>query len=114
MISCTHIVEEPENLISEDKMADVLTEIYLHQQASYLNASAGKPLDYARLNLSLLEQQGVKLQDFEESYEYYVLNPDLYESILLNVRNKLENKLPEKDRIQRQKMREEADKKAKK
>lgn len=102
IISCTQNVEKPKNLISEEKMIDILTEIYKYQSSSYMNEMGGKPLNYARLNTHLLEAQGVNIEDFEKSYEYYVLSPDLYEPMLLEIRTKLESQLPEADRIKRE------------
>lgn len=110
LFSCSHIVEKPKNLVSEEKMTDILIDIYLHQQASYLSEIDGKPLDYARLNASLLEQHDVKVQDFEKSYEYYVLNPDIYEPMLVEIKTKLENRLPEEERIRKENLRKEAEK----
>lgn len=108
IFSCTQNVEKPKNLVSEEKMVDILVEIYLHQQASYMNELGGKPLDYAKLNAYLLEEQGVKIEDFEKSYEYYVLNPDIYEPMLVEIRDQLEKRLPEEDRIKREKERLDA------
>lgn len=103
LFSCTQNVEKPENLLSEEQMTDVLTEIYLHQSGSYLNQMQGQPLDYARLNSYLLEEKGIKIADFEKSYEYYVLNPDLYEPMLTEIRKRLESRLPEEERLRKRK-----------
>lgn len=90
-------------------MIDVLIDIYLHQQVSYMNENGGKPLDYARVNASLLDQHGVKIEDFEKSYEYYILNPDIYEPMLVKIREKLESRLPEEERLKKEKIRKEAE-----
>lgn len=112
--SCTQIVEKPDNLVSEDKMIDVLTDIYTHQQSSYMNEMGGKPLDYASVNANLLKEHGVTVKDFEKSYEYYVLNPDIYEPMLLEIRNNIESQLPEQERIKRENQRKDAEKAVKK
>ncbi len=114
LFSCTQTVEKPGNLLTEDKMINILTDIYIHQQSSYMNEAEGKPLDYARVNAHLLEQHGVNVKDFEESYEYYVLNPDLYEPMLLKIRNKLESHLSEEDQLKRENLRKETEKSIKK
>lgn len=93
-------------------MVEILTDIYIHQSSSYINSTGGKPLDYARLNISLLEKHGIKIEDFEKSYEYYVLNPDIYEPMLVEIRTKLESGLPEEERIRKENLRKEAEKSA--
>lgn len=112
IISCTQTVEKPKNLVSEEKMIDILVEIYKYQSSSYMNETGGKPINFARLNTHILEKQGVNIEDFEKSYEYYVLSPDLYEPMLIEVRTKLENQLPEADRIKRENDRKAAEKQA--
>ena len=111
---CAENVEKPDNLLSEAKMTDVLTDIYIHQQSSYMNEIGGQTLDYARVNAHLLEKQGVSIEDFEKSFEYYYLHPDLYESLLLQIRNKLESQLPEEERAKRENLRNETEKSVKK
>ncbi len=110
IFSCTQNVKKPKNLVSEDKMVEILTEIYLHQQSSYMNDLGGKPLDYAKVNAHLIEQKDVKIEDFEKSYEYYVLNPDIYEPMLVEIRDELESRLPEEDRKKREQQRIDATK----
>ncbi|SMC81518.1 DUF4296 domain-containing protein [Moheibacter sediminis] len=112
LFSCSHIVEKPKNLVSEEKMTEILIDIYLHQQSSYLAEIGSKPLDYAKINAHLLKQHSVKIQDFEKSYEYYVLNPDIYEPMLVEIRNRLESRLPEEERIRKENLRKEAEKAA--
>lgn len=108
IFSCTQNVQKPKNLISEEKMIEVLKDIYIHQQPSYMTETGGKPLDYARLNLSLLDKHDLKLEDFEKSYEYYILNPDIYEAMLVEIRTQLESQLPEEERIKKERLRKEA------
>lgn len=109
IFSCTQNVQKSKNLISEEKMIEVLKDIYIHQQPSYMTEMGGKPLDYARLNLSLLDKHDLKLEDFEKSYEYYILNPDIYEAMLVEIRTQLESQLPEEERIKKERLRKEAE-----
>ena len=112
--SCMQHVEKPDNLISEEKMTQVLTDIYIHQQSSYMNVTGDEPLDYAKVNAHLLHRHGLTIADFEKSYEYYLLNPDLYEAVLLKIREELESQLPEEDRLKRENIRRENEKSVKK
>lgn len=114
MTSCMQHVEKPDNLISEEKMTQVLTDIYIHQQSSYINVIGEEPLDYAKVNAYLLHRHGLTITDFEKNYEYYLLNPDLYESVLLKIRDELESRLPEEDQLKRENIRKENEKSVKK
>lgn len=90
-ISCQDVkhVERPDNLIPEDKMAEVLTEVAL------LNAARN-------YNKFLLEQSGLKPNEyiynkfdidsvqFEKSNAYYTENYNEYESIYEKVKDSLE------------------------
>lgn len=105
LFSCVENVEKPKDLIAEDKMVQILTDIYIHQQSTYMNALGGKPLDYAKVNAHLVNTHGVSVEDFEKSYEYYLLNPDLYESILIEIREELESQLPQEERMKREQTR---------
>lgn len=95
-------------------MTQLLADIYIHQQSSYMNGVGGEPLDYARVNAHLLNEHGVNIEDFEKSYEYYLLHPDLYESILLGIREELESQLPQEERSKRKNLRAETEKSVKK
>jgi hypothetical protein len=99
--SCTQTAKEPENLVGEDKMAEILSEIYFYQQSSYLSELKDKKPDYAKIDVHLIEKYGVTVQQFEDSYRYYVLIPEKYNEVLLKVRDKLENQLPENERKKR-------------
>lgn len=105
--SCARNVEKPDNLLGEDKMSNIMVDIYIHQQSSYLNTIGGTPPDYAKVNTQLLKEHGVSVDDFEKSFEFYFLHPDLYESLLLQIRTKLESQLPEAERIKREALRQE-------
>lgn len=107
LCSCAQNVEKPDNLLSEQKMTDIMVDIYIHQQSSYLNTIGGNPPDYAKANTHLLQEHGVNVRNFEKSFEYYFLHPDLYESLLIKIGNRLENQLPEEERIKREDLRQE-------
>lgn len=101
ILSCTHTVERPENLISEDQMVRILSDIYIHQQSSYLLEVENSKPDFAKIDVAIIESHGVKIQDFENSYKYYVLSPETYNDLLTKVRDNLEQKLPKEEQIKR-------------
>lgn len=80
---------KPENLISKDKMSDVIYDVFV------LNAAKG-------INKSILENNGILPQEyvykkhkidslqFAKSNDYYAYDTKIYESIMDKVKQKLE------------------------
>lgn len=82
-------MEEPENLIPEEKMVDVLADLaILHAARSYnkdmLENKGIKPEAY------LYEKHSIDSAQFHESSRYYAENYEIYERIYDSVRAKLE------------------------
>lgn len=100
-MGCNDNNPKPKNLVSENKMAEILTEIYLHQQPTYMNEIPNREWNMAETDLVLIEKHGLSLDDFRASYRYYVMNPDRYNKILRLIRDELENKLPEDEKNRR-------------
>lgn len=111
IFSCTSNVEKPKNLLDENKMAAILSDVYIHQQSTYLTEINEKNSNFSKVDAQILFNHQTNPKDFEASYRYYYLHPELYNEILMEVRDRLEEKLPEKDREKRIKEREEKDKK---
>ena len=108
--ACTKNAEQPENLVSEGKMAGIIAEIYLYQQSGYLQEIKNSQPDFAKIDAGLIKKHGVEIQDFEESYRFYVLHPDQYNKIMKQVRDILEKQLPEKERQKRIEERKQSEK----
>lgn len=101
MLSCNDIQKprKPNNLISKDKMVDILADI------SLLNAAKG-------INKTLLEEKDINPQNyiynkynidsiqFSESNNYYAYDVKKYEEIYLKVKERLESKKEEIKRLQ--------------
>ena len=112
VVSCDYDQpKKPENLISSDKMADVLYDLYV------LNAAKG-------VNRKLLEANGVipetfilskhnidSLQ-FAESNMYYAFDTDAYSAIVMQVKTRLEKEkktfvaLEEKENLEAKRVRD--------
>lgn len=108
-LGCTQTVEQPEGLIDEKKMVEILSDIYLHQQTSYLTEIKNNKPDFAKIDAYLIEKHGATLSNFEESYKFYVLNPEKYNQLLMQVREDLEHRLPEKERLKREEERKKSE-----
>lgn len=111
LFACSRIVETPENLVSEQKMVAILAEIYTYQQSSYLSEISPENQDFAKIDASILSKHETLPKDFEESYKYYYLQPELFKEILLEVRNQLESQLTDEERKKREEDRESKEKK---
>jgi len=112
-VACTKNAEQPENLVNEGKMAGIIAEIYLYQQSGYLQEIKNNQPDFGKIDASLIKKHGVEILDFEKSYQFYVLHPDLYNEIMIEVRDILERQLPEKERQKRIEERKQSEKKGK-
>lgn len=106
LISCSHNVDEPSNLLSEDKMKSIITDLLLYQQTNYVAHAEIGLIDYAKMNTFLISNHGATVKEFEESYTFYISHPDRYNKLLLEIRHDLEQRLPEAERIKREKIRE--------
>lgn len=69
VFSCTEYIDKPENLIGQDKMAEIIAEMAINDQIVFL---------YPDKNLEsgtryILKSYNIKADDFVESYKYYVI-----------------------------------------
>ena len=62
--ACTNIVEKPDNLIEEEKMIQILSDFYIHQQASYINEINDKKMDLAKIDAQILKEHQTNSKDF--------------------------------------------------
>lgn len=106
LVGCHKIVEKPKNLVSQEKMTEVLVQIYLHQQPTYMNQIPSVEWNPTEKDIQIIQNHGLKVDDFTDSYRYYVVKPEVFSAILLEVRNELENMLPEEERQKRVEVRE--------
>ena len=57
-----------------------------------------QPINHAKIDAQILAKHQVSSKVFEESFKYYVLQPEQFKKILENVRKKLLEKLPQEER----------------
>jgi hypothetical protein len=69
LFSCGDYIEKPKNLVSTDDMAEILADMAINDQATFMfqnkNLEAGTRY--------VLKQHNVKSGDFVESFRYYVV-----------------------------------------
>jgi len=91
MVSCTSntIYEKPKNLLSKNKMADILTDMYIAEGArSVNNKNLERLVDYMPL---VYEKHQIDSVQFAESNFYYNTRIDDYEAIYKMVDQRLKN-----------------------
>ncbi len=91
IFSCTSntILKKPENLMSKDKMVDVLTDMFIASSAENIkNLDLKRKVNYYPL---VFEKHKIDSALFQESNYYYTSKVDEYDEIL----NKVEERLKE-------------------
>ena len=112
VFSCNPSVEKPKkpkNLIPEDKMVDIMYDIFILNSAKGVNKKMLElngilPKDY------VFEKYSIDSTQFAESNNYYVYDTKTYESILNKIAEKIDAKKKEYEALDKI---EEADKKRK-
>ena len=88
-VSCTSrtIYKKPDNLISEDKMVDIWTDLYMATSAKNIKTQhLRKGINYVP---AVMEKYGIDSVQFYNSNLYYTSRIDDYEKIFLKVQQRL-------------------------
>lgn len=91
--SCNREVPKPDHLISEGKMRLILADIYIYRQSNMVVPNA-RNVKYDQINMAILQKHNVSLDEFKESYDYYVINNFAYADMLTEIKDSLQNFLP--------------------
>ncbi|MBD8083669.1 DUF4296 domain-containing protein [Chryseobacterium caseinilyticum] len=70
LFSCKEYLDRPKNLIDKDTMAEVMAEMAINDQVSFMYQ--GKNLESG--TRFILKNYNIKADDFVESYKYYVVS----------------------------------------
>ena len=69
MFSCQNYIDKPKNLVSTDKMSEIIADMAINDQATFMfqntNLESGTRF--------VLKTHNVKPDDFVESFKYYVV-----------------------------------------
>lgn len=90
MVSCSKYAEEPKNLLSQEKMAQILADIAISDEAFRVNADANIETGTRQV----MHQHKVTATDFSESYKYYSITKEI-EGILEKAQTIVRKKHPE-------------------
>ena len=94
IISCNDEIKKPENLIERDEMKAIIKDIYLYRQVKN-HRIINKMPDFPEMNLAVLDKHGVTLDQFKESYQFYIVDQAKYDEFLLEIKEELEAELPD-------------------
>ena len=89
MMACTELINKPKNLVSKEKMSEVLADFAMNEQLTVVDQ--GLNLDNA--TRYTLQQKKIKGNDFVESYKYYTSAGEI-EKILNDAQEIIINKDP--------------------
>lgn len=69
MLSCGDAIDKPKNLIPEDKMAEIMADLSINDQATvmYPNSNLEEGTRY------VLKTHGIKSDDYVQSFKYYIV-----------------------------------------
>lgn len=96
--NCAKPLQKPDNLISEDKMVEIMSDLYLYQQSHFVNYYQNNDIKLNEVDVEILNSHNVNVADFKQNFIFYVKQPEKYKNILTRVRDGFEQKLPEDER----------------
>lgn len=101
LVSCTSPENKrPDNLIDEDQMADILTEIHIAEaRTSRLSSTVidSANIAYKHLEKQIFKKFSVDTAAYRTSYAFYAAHPQEMEAIYKQVTDKLEKKISAKN-----------------
>lgn len=98
---CSKRVEEPKHLISENEMIELLSELYIYQQNSYLKDYSAEKTNISEVEAQIIENHGLSVEDFRENHQYYAVQPEKFKRILKGAKENLESRLSEDEQNRR-------------
>lgn len=92
--------EKPKDLIGKSDMIDILTDLYISQQGlqMYPIQNENQSLVLAKDAVDILNAFDVSINTFQESYKYYMMQPEKMKKMLDEVKNNLEDKLSKEEK----------------
>ena len=94
-----HRPEKPENLISEEKMIDILTDVYLSNAAKSVNNKVIRQKGL-KLDSLIYKKYQIDSLQFLKSHEYYNADLNTYNSFFVEIEKRLQAMLDKTDSLQ--------------
>ena len=73
MCACTELIDQPKNLVPKDKMAVILADFALTEQAESLSPA----INMDNSTRYILQKYKIKGQDYVDSYKYYTATGEM-------------------------------------
>jgi len=92
LFACTDIdvIPIPDNVLPEEKMADILVDVHLMEATMNIHAGTlGKAKGGTPIVMNIYKKHQVSKEQFDESYKFYTENPELLAEIYQLVLNNL-------------------------
>lgn len=93
LFACKKEMKAPEDLIPRDEMVAILKDIYVHKQIRNYRITDDL-VDEPKANLKIFEKHKVSLDQFQRSYQFYVIDNAAYDVILEEVKTEIKKELP--------------------
>lgn len=78
LCSCSEMIDKPKNLISKDKMSEIIADFAIYDQSYAINPET----NMEQTSRYVLKKHGIKAQDYRDSYKYYLTHPGQLDKIL--------------------------------
>ena len=88
--SCENFVDRPKDLLSQSKMAEIMADMAINDQATSFNTNANLELG----TRFILKKHNIKAENFSTSYKYYIVNKKI-PKIALEAQDIIKQKHPE-------------------
>jgi hypothetical protein len=102
VLSCTEAIEKPKDLISEDKMSEIIADFAVNEQ-SY---TIGGNIDSENATRFILKKYNIKGELFTESYKYYMTKPETIKDIFDKAQDIIQSKDPKAEEYISKKLKE--------
>lgn len=100
VVSCSDLVNKPQNLVDEDTMAKLIAEFAINDQLGALNQKGSME----ESSKYILSQYKVSGKAFTESYTYYTSKPQKLERIYNKAQESLMDRNPEAKKFIKEKL----------
>lgn len=71
VFSCGRMIDKPKNLLPKEKMAEIVADFAIYDQAYSVNPNANIEL----ATRFVLKKHKIKAQEYNDSFKYYLSNP---------------------------------------
>ena len=87
LFSCNNSAKKPKNLISKEKLSEVIADFAIYEQAYVIQPK----MDLEDANLFVLKKHYISARDFKDSYNYYIHDSKSLNEIYDNAKKIIRN-----------------------